>query len=220
MRSVNILPSAKRVGGQRSAERTCGHIAGKTTSCTVTSVQAVASECFVAVPVDPSCISASQVDPDSPLVCQLCQLVVNDPVQLKCEALACGECLVGLLHSKGPDACCPGCGDQITSVHLQKCPSVVVELLCNLRIKCANGCHHCFPLQYLSTYEECCISSVIPPTSRSTLSETTFVEVLGSPVNAPLSPDEQRVCTHLVKQALHGSGNPSTLILKTGEQVC
>ena len=210
----------KKGGRPKKCRKNRGRVAGETTSCTVTSVQAVASERLVAVPVDPSRISVSQVNPDSHLLCQLCQLVVNGPVQLKCEALACGECLVRLLHSKGPDACCPGCGDQITSVHLQKCPSVVVELLCNLRIKCAKGCHHCFPLQYLSTHEECCIPSVIPPTSRSTMSETTFGEVLGSPVDAPLSPDEQRVCTHLVKRALHESGNPSTLILKTGGQVC
>ena len=36
----------------------------------------------------------------------------------------------------------------------------------------------------------------------------------------PLCPDEQRVCTHLVKRALQESADLSTLILRTGGQVC
>ena len=51
------------------------------------------------------------------------------------------------------------------------------------------------------------------------MSDATFGEVLASPLDAPLCPDEQRVCTHLVKRALQESADQSTLILRTGGQV-
>ena len=51
------------------------------------------------------------------------------------------------------------------------------------------------------------------------MSEATLGEVLASPLNAPLCPDEQPVCTHLVKRALRESADQSALILRTGGQV-
>ena len=64
MRSVSILPSAKKIGSDRMREEPWMRIAGKTTSSTVTSVKRL-----LAVPVDPSCISVSEVHPDSHLFC-------------------------------------------------------------------------------------------------------------------------------------------------------
>ena len=55
---------------------------------------------------------------------------------------------------------------------------------------------------------------------KSTLSDITLGEVLASPLDALFCPDEQQVWTHLVKRALQESGDQSTLILRTGGQVC
>ena len=44
--------------------------------------------------------------------------------------------------------CCPSCG--VTSAHFRKCPSTVVDLLGNLRVKCSEGCHLSFPLHQLA----------------------------------------------------------------------
>ena len=52
------------------------------------------------------------------------------------------------------------------------------------------------------------------------MSDITLGEVLASPLDAPLCPDEQQVCTHFVKRALQESGDKSVLILRTGGQVC
>ena len=59
----------------------------------------------------------------------------------------------------------------------------------------------------------------VSPPGKSTMSDITLGEVLASPLDAPLCPDEQQVCTHLVKHALKESGDQSTLILRTGGQV-
>ena len=208
-------------GRPKKCRKNCGRVAGETITHTGTSIRAIASDRLVTASVDPSRILASPVD-HSHLVCPLCKLVVNGPIQLTCETLVCGDCLLKLIRSKGPDAGCPSCDAQVTSAHLKKCPSVIVDLLSNLRIKCGQGCYHlCFPLRHLSSHEKCCIQSVTQqPLSWSTMPEATFGEVLASPVNAPLSPDEQRVCTHLVRRALHDSENSATLILRTGGQVC
>ena len=195
-----------------------GRVAGETTSQTVASVRGMAEECLVTAAVNPSRMSVSQVD-NSHLVCPLCRLVANGPVQLACERLACAECVVEMLLSKGPGACCPSCGAPATSAHFRKCPSMVVDLLVNLRVKCSEGCLLSFPLRQLTSHEEYCCSQYVSPPGRSAMSDATFGEVLASPLDAPLCPDEQQVCTHLVKRALQESADQSTLILRTGGQV-
>ena len=61
-------------------------------------------------------------------------------------------------------------------------------------------------------------SSYVSPPGQSTKSDVTLGEVVALPLNAPLCPDEQRVCTHLVKRALQESTDQFT-ILRTGGQV-
>ena len=117
----------------------------------IMSMRAVAGECLVTAAINPSRISFSQVD-HSHLVCPLCKLVVNGPVQLACERLACAECVIQMLHSKGPSACCPSCGAPATSVHFMKCPSMVADLLGNLRVMCGQGCLLSFPFRQLASH--------------------------------------------------------------------
>ena len=104
-------------------------------------------------------------------------------------------------------------------VHFMKCPSMVAELLGNLRVKCDQDCHLSSNFRQLVSRKECCTVYVSPP-GKSTMSDVTFGEVLASPLDAPLCPDVQQVCTHLVKRALQESGDQSTLILRKGGQVC
>ena len=209
----------KKGGGGRpnKSRKNRGRVAGETPTQTAASIRSLAGECLVTAAINPNRISMSQVD-HSHLVCPLCNLVVNGPVQLSCERLVCGECITHMLLSKGPSVC-PSCGAPATSAHFGKCPSVVADLLGNLRVKCGQGCLLFFPLRQLASHEECCTPYVSPP-GRSTMSDVTLGEVLALPLDAPLCPDEQRVCTHLVKRALQESADQSTLVLRTGGQVC
>jgi len=208
-----------KVGGRpKKSRKNRGRMSGETTTQIVSFVREVAGECLLTTAVNPSRISVSQVD-HSHLVCPLCKLLVNGPVQLSCERLVCAECVIQMLQSKGPSASCPNCGAPAASAHFMKCPSMVAELLGNLRVKCDQGCYLSFPLRQLASHEEYCSMYVSPP-GKSTMSDITLGEVLASPLDAPLCPDEQQVCTHLVKHALQESGDQSTLILRTGGQVC
>ena len=51
------------------------------------------------------------------------------------------------------------------------------------------------------------------------MSDATLQEVISSPLDAPLCPDEQLACTHLVKRTLQESEIPSLLVLRTGGHV-
>ena len=106
----------------------------------------------------------------SHLVCPLCKLLVNGPVQLSCKRLMFVECVIQMLHSKGPSASCPNCGAPAASAHVMKCPSMVAELLGNLRVKCDQGCYLSFPLRQLASHEEYCSVYVSPP-GKSTMSD-------------------------------------------------
>ena len=99
----------------------------------------------------------------SHVVCPLCNLVMNRPVQLTYERLVCAECIIQMLLSKGPSACYPSCGAPATSVHFGKCPSVVADLFGNLGVKYGQGCLLSFPLRQLANHEECCTPYVSPP---------------------------------------------------------
>ena len=70
-------------------------------------------------------------------------------------------------------------------------------------------------LKDLQTHEESCsVGNLEPPPSA--LVDSTLSEVMLVPLNKPLSPDEEVVCTCLVKRATSGS---KSLVLKTGGQV-
>ena len=145
--------------------------------------------------------------------------MANGLIQLSCERLACADCVVQLLHSHGPQSRCPSCDTPVTSEHFARCTSVMGDLLGNVRIKCSRGCHFSVPLKQLDSHEQACNPHASPPPGMTTTSDITLGEVLAAPLDAPLCPDEQLVCTRLVKRALQESDNPSLLVLKTGGQV-
>ncbi len=204
-------------GRPKKGRNNRGRPAGESTSQIMASVRAVAGECLVAA-VDPARIAVSQVD-QSHLVCPLCKRVVDGPVQLGCEKLACAECVVQLLLTQGPNTRCPSCDASASSQHFAKCPHVLLELLGNLRVKCSRGCHLSVTLRHLASHEKGCNPHVSPPL-LPTMFDVSLGEVLIAPLDTPLCPGEQLACTHLVKRAIKGSANPSLLLLKTGGQVC
>ena len=115
-------------------------MSGETTSQVESHVKAVAGDCLVTAPINPSRILTSQVD-NSHLVCSQCKLLVNGPVQRACERLVCAQCVIEMLHAEGPSSTCPSCGAPATSAHFRRCASMVANLLENLRVKCSRGCH-------------------------------------------------------------------------------
>ena len=117
----------KKGGPPNKSRKNRGCVAGETPTQTVTSIRSLAGECLVTAAINPDRISMSQVDH----LYLVCHLVVNEPVQLSCERLVCGECITHMLLSKGPSVC-PSCGAPATSAHFGKCPSVVADLLGNL----------------------------------------------------------------------------------------
>ena len=112
---------------------------------------------------------------------------------------------------------CPSCKSPLTSDYVEKCADVVLEVIQNVRV-CCSSCKHDFPFKELVCHEEAyaghCSSTTHLP--RHTAHEVTLEVVMQTPLDDPLSPDEQVACTHLVKRAMQG-GNQ--LVLKTGGQV-
>ena len=71
----------------------------------------------------------------------------------------------------------------------------------------------------MSHEQSCNPNETPPPPPQSTMSDVTLREVISSPLDAPLCPDEHLACTHLVKCALQESENPSLLVLRNGGHV-
>ena len=203
------------VGGRKKKERkNRGRPLGETPAQTLKVLTKVAGKAVVSG-VLPSQLLGTQVQ-EKNIICCACKCIVDAPAQLTCDNLACTQCIHQQFVAHGQQAKCPGCKQQLDSSHLSKCPPVVTSIIENLRVKCRHErCRYPVLLKDLLSHEESCSSGgLVPPTS--TLGAVTLGDVMRVPLNEPLTPDEEAVCTRLVKRATSGS---DTLVLKTGGQV-
>ena len=148
------------------------------------------------------------------ITCCSCKNIIDAPVQLACDNVACKMCLQQQVIAKGPLAVCPSCGEQVDSTHFKKCSTIVTDIIENLTVKCKHDCRLPLKLKDLLQHEEACSGLLQPPPTA--LVDITLGEVMSVPLHEPLSPDEAVVCTRLVKRATSG-GN--SLVLRTGGQV-
>ena len=204
----------KRGGRPKRERKFRGRPEGETPSEIVDTIKERAAE-ELSRSITPSRVVAAQVD-TSLLVCPICERVVSAPVQLSCDNVACCDCLEQLLITHGKDSRCPCCNDSVDSTHISKCSKVTCSVIQHLRVKCARGCGLSIMLKDLQVHERSCDpnTSSAPPQS---LLQLTLGEMLTTPLNEPLSPDEEKVCTRLVKRA---TSRGEQLVLKTGGQVC
>ena len=200
-------------GRKKKERKNRGRLQGETPAQTIHELAKVAGKSLVQG-VHPSRLLGAQVQ-ESNVLCCACKCILNTPVQLSCDHLACKQCVQQQLVAMGPKATCPGCDQHFNSTHLSKCPTVVTGIIENLRVRCQHECRIPVMLQDLQTHEESCSAGNLesPP---SALADVTLDEVMSVPLNKPLSPDEEVVCTRLVKRATSGS---KSLVLKTGGQV-
>ena len=210
--------TSKKGGRPKKVTKNRGRPSGETTSQTVAHIRGIAGPSHVSAAVDPSYVHNPPID-CSKLLCHLCHLVVNGPVQSVCEKVVCAGCLINSLMTSGPNTCCPSCNTPVSTVHFKKCQGMVCDVIASLQVKCRRGCHLSIPMEQLESHEESCGLTVSPQPPRSSRSDMTIRDMLAAPVDAPLCHDEKIACTHLVRRALQESKSPDTLVLKTGGQV-
>ena len=116
------------------------------------------------------------------VVCIVCHSIVDDPVQLHCDHLACVPCLTQHIASHGP--ICPGCPEELDSTHFLKCTSLVEKVIRSLQVKCKYECRYMVTFESLLQHEESCKELPHDSLPRSSLTEATMREIL----EAPLSP--------------------------------
>ena len=139
--------------------------------------------------------------------------IVDEPVQLHCDHLACVPCLKQHIASHGP--ICPGCPDKLDSTHFSKCTSLVQKVIGSLQVKCKYECRYIVTLESLLQHEESCRELPHDSLPRWSLTEATMREILEAPLSLPLSADEEILCSRLVRR----SAKDGKLIISTGGQV-
>ena len=206
--------STKR-GGRPKKERKCrGRPEGETTAQTLVKIKELTVEGLPECSIPPSSVITPPVD-ISLLVCPLCLSVACAPIQLNCDNLVCTNCLTELLIDFGKNTRCPCCKIPLDSDHIAPCPKIACSVVKNLKVRCARGCRVPITLQDFSQHEHSCNPSTLPP--PQSLLQLPLTEVLSTPLSEPLSPDEEQLCTRLVKRSTEGG---EQLVLKTGGQVC
>lgn len=165
------------------------------------------------------------------LKCHLCTLVLDRPVQLTtCNALVCMDCCVSHVF-KNSDFVCPcGAGHLLSRITIIPAPSVVLAVLNKMEVTCKN----CGKLIGAGTQVNHCTMSIHynPPPSPPVKyndhvctidppveSMQSVAEVVAKSLTDPLSHQEDKLVTSLVRRKLAQTSEEGVLQLKTGGQV-
>ena len=143
----------------------------------------------------------------------MCQAIVDRPVQLHCDHLACVPCIREQIVCHGP--ICLGCQLKLDSSHFSKCTSLVQKVIGSLRINCKYGCRYLVTFDSLQQHEATCRELPHDNLPRWSHTEATIGEVLEVPLSQPLSADEEALCSRLVRR----SARDGKLVITTGGQV-
>lgn len=166
---------------------------------------------------------------DEDVKCPLCHLVLDRPVNLAtCNKLVCLTCCIGHLY-RHTDLSCPCCGigHTVDSSTIIPAPTVVQKLLQAMELPCercqqsvlagtqqSNNTHSKninLPNAFLVRFSEhTCTDNQYPQSVD---------EVVATPLDVPLSRQEDRLATSLVRRKI-AQGSPNGLVqFKTGGQV-
>lgn len=157
--------------------------------------------------------------------CIICSNITDQPIELSCGHMFCGECLIAQIQSGNSNCRQPNC-DNIITLGEVKTPSELVMLsLGSLQYTCTRGsCNATVPLQNLSTHISLCTGVQLQPQGTcGTPSNISLRHVLNAPADKTPSTIERRVLGHLTKRIMQSSSNygtDTTITVATGGQVC
>lgn len=149
--------------------------------------------------------------PPEDLVCPICKEVLEQPLQSSCQHLFCFKCVDAWVTHAGNSVKCPTCQEPWSSATFCKVPRVILNILSALLVACSS-CKQLVQLDRLQLHEKRCNEYV------SDLLPKTLAEVLDTALDVPLTTEEERLTTHLVKRKLSTSTN-SEVLLRTGGSV-
>ena len=113
------------------------------------------------------------------IACIICKCIVNAPVQLGCDNLACRQCLHQHLVNKGQ--VCVGCTETLDTFHMSRCTTLVSTVVQNLRVKCKFHCSYSIVLKDLHTHEQSCSDHENTVLPHYTLRDVTLAEIIQVP---------------------------------------
>ena len=200
--------STTLLGGRPKRQQPVGRQSGELPFHTLGEVAGAA----LAGGISPSRLVSTHVDV-SHVCCILCTAIVDAPVQLSCDHLVCHPCIRSHIINAG--RICPGCQQILDSAHISQCTSLVQSVIRQLQVRCKNECPHAVTIEQLSDHEAACDQiSHLPP--RGSLLDMTISEMMEIPLTAPLSCDEELLCSRLVRRSTQGG---KELVIPTGGQV-
>ena len=198
-------------GGRPKQQQPMGRQSGEPASCTLEALCEVTGATLVGG-ISASRLVSSHIQ-ESHVICVLCNAIVDAPIQLSCDRLVCHPCIRSHIIKNGQ--ICPGCQQLLDSTHVSKCTCIVQSLIRHLRVKCKFECQYPITLEQLPDHEATC-SQVSHTLSRGSLIDMTIGEIMEIPLTAPLSCDEEFLCSRLVRRATQGGKD---LVIPTGGQV-
>lgn len=142
------------------------------------------------------------------LQCKKCMCIADRPVTAACGGLFCYICAMATTKQNEQ---CPACG----SLHdgtPNPAGKIVTTVIGSLLLHCTS-CGVLIELQSLKQHQQSSCSLVEPPAP----SKITLEQLLLRPANAPLTTDEKKLATSLVRRQTDTSSN--VLTLPTGGQV-
>lgn len=202
--------------GGRPKKRTSGRPSGECVSHTIAALPDLAGDTHTGrdhVSVSTSRLTSLHVEHHQ-IACIICKCIVNAPIQLGCDNLACWQCLHQHLVNNGQ--VCVGCTETLDTFHMSRCTALILSVVQNLRVKCKFDCSYSVPLKDLCTHEQSCSDHENTALPRYALRDVTLAEIIQVPSTQPLSADEEILLSKLVKRA---TGGGDSFVVKTGGQV-
>lgn len=154
-------------------------------------------------------------------ICEICSNVMDQPVELSCSHIFCGECLVEKVQCGNIQCHTAGCKTTVTLAGIKMPSDLFMLSLRALQYKCTNGnCNTTVPLQNLSIHLSICTGVPASLPCASTPSRITLRQVLDA--NSTPSTIERRAMGHLTQRLMKSSseyGTDNTITVPTGGQV-
>ena len=136
------------------------------------------------------------------LLCPICTLLLDRPVQLECGTIICLQSCIQFHHSP---LSCPCCYVPLDSDHIRPPPPLVVTLVEALHVHCVRGCGKVVCLRQYQ--QQACQGHFY--TQADSPSKLTISEVLSRPSALPATSAEVNVAEHLVQKIMDQSSGDS-----------
>ncbi|XP_070543668.1 E3 ubiquitin-protein ligase LNX-like [Ptychodera flava] len=154
-------------------------------------------------------------DVECDIKCSICLSFLTKPLETPCQHIYCSDCVINVFLTENKlFVNCPCCTESISCFSVKPAKLYFLNILRSLPMQC-NTCmqicnslhlneHTCQPSQAKSNAE----SSSQPRQASS--------DILERPLELPLTPELEKMATHLLKTKLNQSADGKTAIYKTG----